>query len=88
MQHGLPPLAGSCARNAADSLGGHPMKQVLWEQARIYGAQIRNTNASRSKLDAALRKSTCSEAREYNEALIYGWEDRDEYIRRTPAPAR
>ena len=64
------------------------MKLATWEQARNYGAQVRNTSASRSKLDASLRKSAVTEAREYNEALIYGWEERDEEIRRTPMPAR
>ena len=71
-----------------DRPGGNTLKLATWEQARNYGAQVRNTSASRSKLDASLRKSTCSEAREYNEALIYGWEERGAKIRRAPRPSR
>ena len=64
------------------------MNKNLWQQAWNYGAQVRSSSGSRSNLSAALRKPTNSEAREYNDAVVQGWEARDAEIKAAKERAR
>lgn len=53
----------------------------LRRQALAYGAQIRRTSGSRSKLDTAMRKSRSQTDEVYNDALRGGWEREDTDIK-------
>ena len=64
------------------------MNRTLWQQAWNYGVQVRSSSGALSKLSAALRKPTNSEAREYNDAVVQGWEARDAEIKAAKERAR
>lgn len=53
----------------------------LRRQAMAYGAQVRRSSGSRSKLDAAMRKSRSQTDKVYNDALAQGWEREDADIK-------